>query len=127
MRGIHMLSLFPSPSANPNRGFTLVEIMVVVVIIGILAVLGIPGFLHSRNATQDKAVLNNARQLAAASDQYYMENGATTAILGNLVGPTNYVKVFSTVASENYPSAFTQGVTITITGVGGSRTITFAE
>jgi len=43
-----------------------------------------------------------------------------------LVGSSNYVKLLSTVAAETYPDFYTQAVTITITGVGGSRTITYA-
>src|SRR5471032_267215 len=86
-----------------HRGFTLVEIMIVVVIIGMLAAMAIPGFQKVRNSSQDKAVLNNARQLAAASDQYFMENGVSSVNQSVLVGATNYVKSLNTVANETYP------------------------
>jgi type IV pilus assembly protein PilA len=111
---------------SAQKGFTLVEIMIVVVIIGLLAAMAIPAFQKVRVASQDKAVLNNARQMAAAADQYYLENGATFAASASLVGATNYVKALNTVASETYPTGYTQGVTITITGVAGQRTITYA-
>jgi type IV pilus assembly protein PilA len=112
---------------NPRRttGFTLVEIMIVVVIIGMLAALAIPGFQKIRSASQDKAVLSNARQLAAATDQYMMEYGRSTVSIGNLVGLTNYVKSLDTVANESYPTIYTVGTPITVTGVGGLRTITY--
>jgi type IV pilus assembly protein PilA len=112
--------------ARYTEGFTLVEIMIVVVIIGLLAAMAIPAFLKVRIASQDKAVLNNARQLSSATDQYFLENGATTVALSNLVGANNYIKVLSTVAAETYPADYTQGVTITIGSVGGTRTITFS-
>jgi type IV pilus assembly protein PilA len=109
-----------------RRAFTLVEIMIVVVIIGLLAAMAIPAFQKVRVASQDKTVLNNARQMAAAADQYFLENGATFADQTNLIGATNYVKALNTVASEVYPTGYTQGITITITGIGGARTITYS-
>jgi type IV pilus assembly protein PilA len=108
-----------------SRGFTLVEIMVVVVIIGMLAAIAIPGFMKVRTASQDKAVVNNARQLASGSDQYMLENGLSFVSMGSLLGPTNYIKALNLVANETYPAAYTQGVTITVLGVAGSRTITY--
>jgi type IV pilus assembly protein PilA len=111
---------------NKNKGFTLVEIMIVVVIIGLLASMAIPAFQKVRTNSQDKAVLNNARQLSAASDQYYLENGVSTVTIGDLVGPTTYVKALNSVALETYPTGFTQGTTITIQSIAGSRTITYS-
>ncbi len=112
----------------PRRpsGFTLVEIMIVVVIIGLLAALAIPAFQKVRASSQDKAVLNNARQLSAAADQYYIENGVSTVAQTNLIGAANYIRVQNGVANETYPTFLTAGITITITGVAGQRTVTYA-
>ena len=99
--------------------------MVVVVVIGLLASLALPAFQKIRASTQDKAVLNNARQLAAAADQYMMETGRSVVQFNALVGPTTYVKSFETVANETYPTGFTQGEPLTVTGIAGLRTITF--
>ncbi len=100
--------------------------MIVVVIIGLLAAMAIPAFQKVRQSSQDKAVLNNARQLSAAADQYYLENGVSQVDSANLVGATNYVKVVNTVASETYPQTLTQEITITINGIAGIRTVTYA-
>jgi type IV pilus assembly protein PilA len=109
-----------------SKGFTLVEIMIVVVIIGLLAAMAIPAFQKVRQSSQDKAVLNNARQLGAAADQYFLEYGVGSAAYADLVGTNKYVKVVNTVAQENYPANFTQGVAITVTNVGSERTITYS-
>jgi type IV pilus assembly protein PilA len=113
-------------NTRSNKGFTLVEIMIVVVIIGLLAAMAIPAFQKVRSASQDKTVLNNARQLSAAADQYYLENGVSTVASVDLVGATNYVKAINTAAKESYPTNYTQGITVTIGSVAGARTITYS-
>ena len=110
-----------------KRGFTLVEIMIVVVIIGLLAAMAIPAFQKVRVASQDKAVTTNMRQLGAAADQYYLENGVVTAQLSSLLGSSAYVKALTTVANEAYPLNFTQGSPIIASGVGGVRTLTYLQ
>ena len=50
----------------------------------------------------------------------------STAAFTDLVGSDKYVKAINTAAKETYPENYTQGVTITISGVAGSRTVTYA-
>jgi len=58
-----------------NQAFTLVEIMIVVAIIGLLAALAIPGFVKARKQSQGRRILNDARQMDAAIDQWALEKG----------------------------------------------------
>lgn len=62
--------------ARNSRGFTLVEIMVVVTIIGILATLAIPAFAQVRLRTAATTFKNDARVFAEAFQRYAQENGA---------------------------------------------------
>src|SRR5881628_1746477 len=58
-----------------KAAFTLVEIMIVVAIIGLLAALAIPGFVKARKQSQGRRILNDARQMDAAIDQWALEMG----------------------------------------------------
>ena len=113
--------------SNSSKGFTLVEIMIVVVIIGLLAAMAIPAFQKVRQSSQDKAVLNNMRQLGSAADQYFLENGTSNVTITALVGASAYIKSLSTVAGESYPTQYTQGTPITVTNIAGARTITYLQ
>ena len=70
-------------------GFTLVEIMIVVAIIALLAAIAVPGFLRSRKRSQATAILNDARIISGAIDQYAMESnqvGSATVVVPVLKG-----------------------------------------
>lgn len=63
-----------------------------------------------------KKILHNLRQLAAAADQYFLENGVSKATYDDLVGPTKYVKKVEAVAGEEYQGMkFEQGKKLEVT------------
>lgn len=70
-----------------QKGFTLVEIMIVVSIIILLAAIAIPSFVRARQRTQGSQTMNSARMLDAAIDQWAIENGldnGATVVLESL-------------------------------------------
>ena len=88
--------------SSKKSGFTLVEIMIVVAIIGLLAAIAIPSFVNARTKSQQNACINNLRQVSGAKDQYALDkNGTAPTALSDLV-PTYITKTPTCPASGTY-------------------------
>lgn len=76
-------------------GFTLVEILIVVAIIGILISIAIPGFLRARENSRGRACQENLQKIDGAVEQWALENNqsnGSTVPLTSLWGATLYIK-----------------------------------
>ena len=100
-----------------KSGFTLVEIMIVVAIIGLLAAIAIPNFVKARATSQANACINNLRQIYSATQQWALENqegaGAPVAFSNISIylhdqvicpsGGTNFASSYSLNCVSNQP------------------------
>ena len=76
---------------NHKSGFTLVEIMIVVAIIGLLAAIAVPNFIRARTKSQQSSCISNIHQIDAAIQQWALETKqevtASVATDGSEIAP----------------------------------------
>ena len=80
-------------SQQRSSGFTLVEIMIVVAIIGLLAALAVPGFIRSRMRSQGARIMNDCRLMDHAIDLWAVETGQKNGAALNTTAAATYIKV----------------------------------
>ncbi len=74
-------------NTSRKAGFTLVEIMIVVAIIGLLAAIAIPNFVRARATSQANGCINNLRQIDAAKQQLLLEDGDSATLSTTTLAP----------------------------------------
>ncbi len=114
---------------NNEKGFTLIELMIVIAIIGILAAIAIPQFSAYRQRSYNSSANADLRNAATAQEAYYVDSMTYTATIANLIGTyglyTSKGVVFQN-ARANTSSYHMEAYhvsgnrTYTITGPGGS-------
>jgi prepilin-type N-terminal cleavage/methylation domain-containing protein len=107
--------------ASRKAGFTLVEIMIVVAIIGLLAAIAIPNFIKARATSQQNACISNLKQISGAIDEWALETGQSSGATVTAVSTVSaYIKLNS---NNSVPSCPANG-TYTTTTVGSVPEVT---
>jgi prepilin-type N-terminal cleavage/methylation domain-containing protein len=109
-------------TANAPRlaGFTLVEIMIVVAVIGLLAAIAIPNFVRARATSQVTACINNMRQIDSAIQQISLEKNLRAGDTINSADLTPYIKLNS---ASSIPGCPANGI-YAIQPVGSTPSVT---
>ena len=108
-----------------EEGFTLIELMIVIAIIGILAAIAIPQFSAYRTRSFNAAAAADIRNAATAQEAYFVDNQAYCTASGSLEGAT-YGLFLSENVTLTVTAATTSGYTMTSSHASGDATWTLS-
>ena len=104
-----------TPHLKRQDGFTLVELLVVVLIIGILAAIALPQFLRQRERAQDASAESNARNLVSHMESCFHEDGGYLGCGVELQSPGTGIPYGTGVGQASVTSESTSDYTVTAT------------
>jgi prepilin-type N-terminal cleavage/methylation domain-containing protein len=109
--------------APRRHAFTLIEVMIVTVIIGVLLNIAAPGIIRGRERTRARACVTNLRRIDGAKEQWALDtrasSGATGPALTTLVGAAAYIKATPTCPSGGSYTVNSMGTDPACNATGG--------
>ena len=104
-----------------NKGYTILEIMIVVAVIALLAAIAVPDFLKSKQKTRQTICINNLRIISSAKEQAAAEHGYEEGDTLTEPDLIPYIK------GNQMPSCPSKGGTYSINAVGENPTCSFGS
>jgi len=113
-----------------EKGFTLIEVLIIIAIIGILAAIAIPTYASYRNRSYDSAVMSDLKNAAIAQEAYFLDNETYSPVITNLETlPYNFYRsrdvsiIVTSADAESYTMTAvhpTSGKIFVLSGPGGT-------
>jgi prepilin-type N-terminal cleavage/methylation domain-containing protein len=103
-----------------QKGFTLIELIIVVTIIGILAMIGVPAYVGQQRSAARTEAIQNLEALRLLEEQFFAENGAYTASAANIAAIQALLPGFQPGANTNFTYQIVNG-----SGVTGTNPLAF--
>ncbi len=105
-----------------QRGFTLMELMIVIVIIGVLAAIGVPAYKNYVTEAKKSACSANRHTIATALGMYYAEHGEYTNDFSKLADYVTNINAINKCPAGDDSSTYT--ITVPAAGTSGNVTVT---